>query len=76
MQLVARSVASLLALAAVGWVATAEGARASKSGDRFDGYALDTLTRMVYVRGLTCRDCTEAEFRAMARSNAVRRQPD
>jgi hypothetical protein len=46
---------------------------ASSRGDAdpFNKYSLPTLKRMIYVRGLWCRDCTEAEYRTMARENAA-----
>ena len=45
---------------------------AESQPDTFDGYSIEVLRRMVYVRGLSCKDCTEAEYRSMARNNAVR----
>ena len=46
---------------------------ASSRGDAdpFDKYSLPTLKRMIYVRGLWCSDCTDAEYRTMARKNAA-----
>jgi len=38
--------------------------------DAFDSYDRTTLERMVFVRGLSCNDCTTKQFRQMARENA------
>ena len=43
----------------------------SGDSDPFDKYSLPTLKRMIYVRGLWCSDCTDAEYRTMARKNAA-----
>jgi len=34
-------------------------------------YSLESLKRMVYVRGLVCWNCTDEEYRVMARENAA-----
>jgi len=39
--------------------------------DPFAKYGIATLQRMVYVRGISCKNCTVSEYRAVARKNAA-----